>query len=387
MIRRRVTFKATSSKDKAKQESSSKDKDLSFDEMDDEKMALFVKRFGKFMVKKGYHARRKKSSSKNKEETRRCFKCGSKDHLVAQCTYNSDNDDDDKKSKKKDKKEKEKKDKMTFKKKKKKGGSYVVTWDSNASSSDDDDSDDDKTTKKKVLASIAINEKPSLFDTLSCFMVKATKVQTCDNGCDKEHDNKSESDNDDEPTKDELLDMLDDAKEHFDIKRRECKDLRKELKALKQAFDELNASHERLEEAHEKLGKAHKKLEKAHSSLLDEQNVKEHVVTCDVGLTCDIINESFYKPIIVAPTNHSCSTSTSTSSSSDGFTCDASLMVENETLNKEVNELTRALGKAYGGEDRLLICLGSQRASLYKEGLGYTPRKARRPLLLTRIVL
>ena len=60
--------------------------------MDDEKMALFVKRFGKFMVKKGYRARRKKSLSKNKEESRRCFKCGSKDHLFAQCPYNSDND-------------------------------------------------------------------------------------------------------------------------------------------------------------------------------------------------------------------------------------------------------------------------------------------------------
>ena len=62
---------------------------------------------------------------------------------------------------------------------------------------------------------------------------------------------------------------------------------------------------------------------------------------------------------------------------SDGFTCDASLMVENETLKKEVNELTRALGKAYGGEDRLLMCLGSQRASLYKVGLGYTPKKGK----------
>jgi hypothetical protein len=103
-------------------------------------------------------------------------------------------------------------------------------------------------------------------------MAKATKVQTCDDGCDEEHDKESESDNDDEPTKDELLDMLEDAKEHFDIKRGKCKDL-------------------------------HKKLEKAHSSLLDEQNVKEHVKTCDVGLTCDIIDDSFYKPIIVAPTN------------------------------------------------------------------------------------
>ena len=91
------------------------------------------------------------------------------------------------------------------------------------------------------------------------------------------------------------------------------------------------------------LFRSHKKLEKAHSSLLNEQSVKEHVVTCDVGLTCDIIDESFHKPIVVALTNPSCSTSTSTSSSSDGFTCDASLMVENETLKKEVNELTHTL--------------------------------------------
>ena len=78
-----------------------------------------------------------------------------------------------------------------------------------------------------------------------------------------------------------------------------------------------------------------------------------------LGLTCDIIDESFYKAIIVPLTNPSCSTSTSTSSSSDGFTSNASLMVENETLKKEVNELTHTLAKVYGGEDRLLMCLGS----------------------------
>jgi chromosome segregation ATPase len=126
-------------------------------------------------------------------------------------------------------------------------------------------------------------------------MAKASKLKTCDDGCDhEEHDNESESESDDdEPTKDELIDMIEDAKEHFDIKKRECKDLCKELKALKQAFDELNTSHERLEEAHEKLGKAHKKLKKAYSSLLNEQNEKKHVVTCDKGLTSDIIDESF----------------------------------------------------------------------------------------------
>jgi hypothetical protein len=80
----------------------------------------------------------------------------------------------------------------------------VVTWDSDAFSSDDDDSDDDKTSKKKGHASIAIQEKPSFLNTPSCFMAKATKVQTCDDGCDHEYDNESESesDNDDELTKD-----------------------------------------------------------------------------------------------------------------------------------------------------------------------------------------
>ena len=80
-------------------------------------------------------------------------------------------------------------------------------------------------------------------------------------------------------------------------------------------------------------------------------------------------------PIIVAPTNPSCSISTSTSSSSDGFTCNTSLMIENENLKKEVNKLTHTLARAYGGEDHLLMCLGSQRVSLYKERLGYIPKK------------
>jgi regulator of replication initiation timing len=152
------------------------------------------------------------------------------------------------------------------------------------------------------------------------------------------------------------------------MKRKECKELRKKVKFLEQSFDELNATHERLMEAHVKLGKAHSKLEKAHSSLIKqvkkEEGKKEQVnVSCDVGLTCDIIDESFYKPIVVAPTNPSCSitTSTYTSPLSDVFTCDASLIEENETLKKEVNELTRALGNAYGGDARLLKCLGSQR--------------------------
>ena len=52
-------------------------------------------------------------------------------------------------------------------------------------------------------------------DTPSCFMAKATKVQTCDDGSDEEHDNENENESnsdDDEPTKDELFDMIEDLK-------------------------------------------------------------------------------------------------------------------------------------------------------------------------------
>ncbi|XP_066341247.1 uncharacterized protein [Miscanthus floridulus] len=168
---------------------------------------LFVKRFSKFMKKKGYGARRRKDKFKNKEEPRRCFKCKSKDHLIADYPYNSDDSDDEKKNKK-DKKKDKKEKKMIFKKKKKKGHSYCVTWDSDASSSDDDDDDSDderKTTKKKALASIAIHNKPSLFYApSSCFMAKATKIQSDD-------ESDSESEDEEEPSKEELFAMLEEA--------------------------------------------------------------------------------------------------------------------------------------------------------------------------------
>jgi hypothetical protein len=206
-------------------------------------------------------------------------------------------------------------------------------------------------------------------------MAKPTKVQSND-----ESDN-SESD-DEEYSKKDLMDMLEQDHSYME-KRKECKELRKKHDALEQSFDELNTTHERLKEAHEKLGKAHTKLKKAHSTLFSQ--VKEVVVTCDVGSTYHLLNESSFEPIIVAPTNPSYSSFTTTSSTSDGFTYDASLMVENGTLKKEVNELTRALGNTYGGKARLLKCLDSQRFSLNKEGLTYTLKKARRPLLLPKL--
>jgi hypothetical protein len=74
--------------------------------------------------------------------------------------------------------------------------------------------------------------------------------------------------------------------------------LQKKLYALEQSFDELSATHERLEEAHEKLGKDHTNLEKAHSLLL-EQDKERVIVSCDVGITCDLIDKFFINQLLL----------------------------------------------------------------------------------------
>jgi len=73
-------------------------------------------------------------------------------------------------------------------------------------------------------------------------MAKATKVSSDD---ESDHDSDSDSD-DDEPTKGELITML----EH-------CTQ-----KTLDKELDELRASYESVKEDHKKLQKAHTKLEK-----------------------------------------------------------------------------------------------------------------------------
>jgi hypothetical protein len=107
-----IAFKASTSsksKGKAKKEELSDDEDAS--DIDDETMALFVRKFSKFMKNKGHGARKRRDYNKSKDYVKRCYKCKSKDHVVADCPNNSDNDEDEKE--KKEKKEK-KKNKMNF---------------------------------------------------------------------------------------------------------------------------------------------------------------------------------------------------------------------------------------------------------------------------------
>jgi hypothetical protein len=76
-----VPFKACSlSKNKGKSKKESSDgEDLS--DIDDESITLFVRKMDKFMKKKGYGAKKRRDHSK--EYVRRCYKCKSPDHFVA----------------------------------------------------------------------------------------------------------------------------------------------------------------------------------------------------------------------------------------------------------------------------------------------------------------
>ena len=341
-----------------------------FENIGDEDFALFVRKFGSFMKKKGYNARRKKSSSKSHGENMKCFRCHGTDHLIAKCPYDSDDEDAIKKERKKQKKKQAKKEEK--KQKKKKNEAHVASWDSDTSSSEDEsssDDEDDKKKKKKGHASVAIHHKTSLFDGPSCFMAKADKVQS-DNESDHDSDSDasdSDSDIEETHTNEQLYCMFEDCKNMYLSSRKECKGLIEERNNLKQELEELKASYESLKVDHKKLGDAHTKLEKAHSSIL-----KENEALRSLKIVEEPEEENLYVPIAIAPTNPSCSTSTTSSSSSD-----SSLLEENNALKEEVKELNHTLAKAYGGSDRLLMCLGSQRASLHKEGLGYIPKKGK----------
>ena len=61
-------------------------------------------------------------------------------------------------------------------------------------------------------------------------------------------DCRSDDDDDEEYTKEELMDMLEQVHTCFEMKRKEYKELRKKVKSLEQSFDELNATHKRLME-------------------------------------------------------------------------------------------------------------------------------------------
>jgi predicted nuclease with TOPRIM domain len=90
-------------------------------------------------------------------------------------------------------------------------------------------------------------------------MAKPTMVKYDESDDECESDD-YRSDEEEDYSKDELIEICEQLSTGYEKKRKECKALQKELKALNQSFDELQASHESLKEDHEELGLAHTKL-------------------------------------------------------------------------------------------------------------------------------
>jgi hypothetical protein len=167
-----IALKASNKRKKKKIviESSSEEEEEEDDEekeYDEDEMALFIKKFNKFISK------RRPFKGDRKEKTRLrmvCYNCGKNEHFIAQCPYERKEEDNDKKKKfyksyKKDNK---------FIKKKPYGQAHAVQeWNS---------SDESSESKSDDLATIAIKGKSSSskshFPNLSehiCLMAKESK--------------------------------------------------------------------------------------------------------------------------------------------------------------------------------------------------------------------
>ena len=201
-----------------------------------------VKKMGHMFIKRRGLKKRFDNSKRN-EQSRRCFNCDSPDHVQNECPFEKKKNNNLNKRGKFEKKKREAR--MTLKKGK--DGAFVVTWES-------DNEEEEEESSNKALASIAINKKPSLFSTShSCFMAKETKVQYDDNDDDSEMEYANDDDNN-EPTKEQLYDLMEQTRDIAIAKDKECKKLSMKVEILEKAHSELMTTHESLKEDHENLG-------------------------------------------------------------------------------------------------------------------------------------
>nr|AAP12940.1 transposon protein, putative, CACTA, En/Spm sub-class [Oryza sativa Japonica Group]ABF96438.1 transposon protein, putative, CACTA, En/Spm sub-class [Oryza sativa Japonica Group] len=295
----------------------------------------------------------------------KCFECGEKRHFASKCP--SKDDDGDKSSMKKSGGYK------LMKKLKKEGkkievfiGDWVTNEESSASSGSEEEGGDDASSKKKKMAVVAIKEAPSPFAPL-CLMAKgSSKVTSLSD---------SESDDDcDYASYDELVSMFEELHAYSEKEIVKFKALKKDHASLEVLYEELKTSHERLTISHEKL-------KEAHDNLL---STYQHGALIDVGISCVLLDDSATCHIAhVASSSISTSCDDlvdmpSSSSSPCVSICDASL-VENNELKEQVAKLNKSLERCFKGKNTLDKILSEQRCILNKEGLGFIPKKGKKP--------
>jgi hypothetical protein len=207
-----IALKAKASKAIEKEES----EDEGNGSESDEEVALFVKKFNKFMRKKKGQPRRGQTSRRSAFNDRKCFECGKPSHIVMNCP-----------SKKNKGKVGDDKNKKKFYHKKKDGKAYLVEWDSDASSDYDDDS------SSKLNARIAIKEAPSLFSSPHCLMAKGdAKVKIIIDLNDLDDDDDIDDLDDDGYSYDDLVRMLGEADDYMHKEKEKFRTLKELYKNL-----------------------------------------------------------------------------------------------------------------------------------------------------------
>ena len=375
---------------KAKQEEEESTSGEECGELQDEEMALFVRRFNKFFKKgvfnKSSYSKKPFNKSRPRYSERRCYECGETGHFIAKCPNKKDKDEGGKKESKKEKYYK--RDKTKRYKKNYKGQAHLgEEWDSNSSGTDSDEDEG--------VATIALATSPpkmSLFDessdeeTPKCLMAKGAKVTpptktlNVDLNSDDENDMLEELNELSLPSMSILLDRIEIQEETLE----EQEDL---LIFEKERNLELESALAKEKEKNEVLSKM---LKLSKSSITKLENEKKSIQD-----DFECLDKSFKALKVMFEKQKD---NDSTINANDALNAQSSSSIENciKCKNIDVNAIAtnakaiqvltsqneklkslihNGLLKCHKGSKTLNEVLGAQKESFNREGLGYIPAK------------
>src|SRR5690348_14389871 len=307
--------------------------------LNDEEMALIIKRFK--TVLKGHKGQPSKTKTKEKHS---CFKCGKLGHFIANCP---DNDSDQEKGNKREKKKHYKKAK---------GEAHLgKEWDSDCSSSDSDN---------EGLAATAFN-KSTLFpnERHTCLMAKEKKV--CTRNSTYASSSEDESSDEDEVDYSSLFKGLD----------------RNKIDKINELIDALNEKDRLLEKQEDLLYDEHDKFVEAQKSYALEVKRNEmlsyELSTCHETIsTLQGVNNDLNAKLEVANKSNSCVEHVIICTRCKDFDIDACSkhLVAISRLNDEVASLNDQLKTSKSDFDKLKFARDAYtigRHPSIKDGLGF----------------
>jgi hypothetical protein len=277
----KIKSKKTNAKPPSSSSESEEKSDSTEAESDDPKLSLLMKRTTRMLSKigkKGYNYDPKKqkfrASRRNGEgSNRKCYNCGSYDHLSYYCpkpkkrvsSSSKKNDEDDKDAKYyKKRSSKKKSSNKPYHKKKGEHRSLLVNELVTGGETSSESSESEERNKKIAGIAIMDNEEPPLPPPPMCFMENHSKVS--DSDC----SGSSSSDDDLSPLA--LKGLLDEYTSMIKKQKSKLKALDETHEKLKLSYDELLVKHNDLSKEHDALVVSNKSLRDDHNKLLDKHN-------------------------------------------------------------------------------------------------------------------